>query len=261
MTNCKFVSMNDDACNIHGIYALCKRLEAPERVICGFGHFQQRGINLCRPGDHVALIDRDTSETICTRYVVSSRLISPDELEIVLDSGITLGGHYLIENLSTAPEVYIADCESGYNRPRGFLLSSGGKTLVERCRFYNMNCGIQIGGEMRDWFESGAVSDVTIRDCDFTNSAYAGGTAIDISPKLYEKNPRDFFHGRIIIENNRFVQSSRRIMRANLARELIFKGNSFMLDESLPYHAPNGETGVNVTNCGKIDVEDVKEEF
>ena len=145
--------------------------------------------------------------------------------------------------------------------PRGFLLSSGGKTLVERCKFYNMNCGIQIGGEMRDWYESGAVSDVTIRDCDFTNSAYAGGTAIDISPKLYEKNPRDFFHGRIIIENNRFVQSSRRIMRANLARELIFKGNSFMLDESLPYHAPNGETGVNVTNCGKIDVEDVKEEF
>lgn len=261
MTNCKFVSMNDDACNIHGIYALCKRLEAPERLICGFGHFQQRGINLCRPGDHVALIDRDTSETICTRYVVSSRLISPDELEIVLDSGITLGGHYLIENLSTAPEVYIADCESGNNRPRGFLLSSGGKTLVERCRFYNMNCGIQIGGEMRNWYESGAVSDVTIRDCDFTNSAYAGGMAIDISPKLYDENPRDFFHGRIIIENNRFVQSSRRIMRANLTRELIFKGNSFMLDESLPYHAPNCKTGVNVTNCGKIDVEDVKEEF
>lgn len=259
MTNCKFVSMNDDACNIHGIYALCKRLDSPGTVVCGFGHPQQRGINLFREGDHVAVIDRDSSETLCTRHVVKSELREPDEFFVTLDKPVEIGEHYLLENLSTAPEVYIADCESGYNRPRGFLLSSGGRTLVERCRFYNMNCGIQIGGEMRDWYESGAVSDVTIRDCDFTNSAYAGGAAVTIAPKLFEQNPRDFFHGRVTVENNKFVQSSPRIMYANLVRELVFRGNTFRLDESLPFHDKYGENGVVVTNCGREDVEDVIE--
>ena len=260
LTGCRFVSMNDDACNIHGIYLICEKSESPDTIICGYGHNQQRGINICRPGDHVAIIDRDTTSIVCTAHVVSSELVTPDELRLKLDREVTLGENYLVENLSTAPGIHIADCESGNNRPRGFLLSSPGKTLVERCRFYNMYSGIQIGGEMRDWFESGATTDVTIRDCDFANSAYAGGTAITIAPKLYETNPRDFFHGRVVIEGNEFVQSSKRIMYANLVRELVFKDNKFRLDESLPYHAPNGETGVRVTNCGKEDVAEVIEE-
>lgn len=259
MTGCKFVSMMDDAANIHGIYAICRRIEAPDTLICGFGHIQQRGINLCRPGDRIAIIDSDVTETVETRTVVSSELLNPDELCLKLDSPIPpLGEHFLVENLSTAPEVHISDCESGNNRPRGFLLSSAGKTVVERCKFHNMNCGIQIGGEMKDWYESGAVSDVLIRDCDFDNSAYAGGTAITICPQLREQNPRDFFHGRIVIENNRFVQSSKRVLTAKLTRELVFRNNSFILNRSLPYHPANGETGVLVTNCGRIDIDELK---
>lgn len=259
MTGCKFVSMNDDACNIHGIYLICDSNETPETIICTFGHYQQRGINICRVGDRVAIIDKKTSSTVCTRLVVASELISPEKLRLTLDRAVELGEDYLVENLSTAPEIYISDCESGNNRPRGFLLSSAGKTVIERCKFYNMHCGIQIGGEMRDWYESGAVTDVTISDCDFENSAYAGGTAISIAPKLYERVPRDLFHGRILIQYNRFTQSSKRFLHAELVRELIVRENRFRLDKSLPLHNAAGENGMYITNCGKVSVEEIRE--
>ncbi len=259
LNGCKFVSMNDDACNIHGIYMICDHAEAPDTISCRFGHFQQRGVNIFRVGDRVAVIDRKTSSVVCTREVVFSELKAPEELVVRLDRDISLGEDYLLENLSTAPDIYISDCESGNNRPRGFLLSSAGKTVVEGCKFYNMYCGIQIGGEMRDWFESGAVNDVTIRDCDFANSAYAGGTAITIAPKLYEKNQRDFFHGCVVIENNRFTQSSKRFIHAELVREIIVRGNSYVIDKSLPLHGAVGDSGMRIANCGKEYIEDVKE--
>lgn len=259
MTHCKFERMNDDACNIHGIYACCVRRTAPNTLICGFGHDQQRGINLFRPGDCAALIDSDKTEARAVRTVVAAELLSPDALQVVFDEPIPEpGAHDVIENRSTAPEVYIADCESGYNRPRGFLLSSAGKTHVERCKFYNMNSGIQIGGEMRDWYESGAVQDVRIQNCDFTNSAYAGGVAISVCPKLRDAHPRAFFHGRIVIEQNYFEQSSKRILNAMLTETLQFRDNRFRLNPNLPYHPANGATGITVAQCGTTEIAPVE---
>ncbi len=258
MKNCKFVRMMDDACNIHGIYSLVKELRSDGTLLLGFGHHQQKGIQLYRPGDLVSVIDSETMEEKVRANVLRAVLTSPDCIELTLDRPVgEPGAHWVAENLSTAPDVVISDCESGFNRPRGFLISSAGKVLVERCKFYNMNCGIQLGGEMKDWYESGAVTDVTVRDCDFANSAYAGGNAVSISPKLRCEAPRDFFHGRIAIENNTFTQSAKRIMNATLTRELTFRGNRFHADETLPKRPANGESGVRITNCGKIDYEDV----
>ncbi len=258
LTNCKFISMNDDACNIHGIYACCTAQPTADTVICGFGHHQQQGINLFRPGDRVALIDSDCTQTRALRTVVASELRGPNALAVTLDAPLPpIGPHDVLENRSTAPEVYIADCESGYNRPRGFLLSSAGRTVVVRCRFYNMNAGIQIGGELCDWFESGAVTDVTIRDCDFANSAYAGGTAISIVPKLRAPCADGFFHGNIRILDNRFVQSTPRVLQAEQIAHLIFRGNTFRHDPSLPVHPSVGD-GICVQRCGTAEMEPLK---
>ncbi|MBQ8509535.1 MAG: right-handed parallel beta-helix repeat-containing protein [Clostridia bacterium] len=259
MRGCKFVSMMDDACNIHGIYNLYNRRESEDTLILGFGHHQQRGIQIYRPGDRVAIIDSNTNETIATRRVVSAVLRTPDEVELRVDGTVAAPGeHWVVENLSTAPDVHIVDCESGNNRPRGFLISSAGKVLVEKCRFYNMNQGIQLGGEMKDWYESGAVTDVTIRDNDFDNSAYAGGAAIVVKPHLRAEVPNGYFHGRVVIENNRFVQSGKRMMIADLTQELVFRGNTFRFEPRYPDKGSYGDSGVKITNCGKIDFEDAK---
>ncbi len=260
ISGCKFVSMMDDACNIHGIYlSSIKRVSS--NVLEGvFGHHQQEGINIFRPGDLLRVIDTENQRTVAELTVDTSELQGFKVLRVTTAQPIPdIIGDCVAENISTAPEIHICDTESGNNRPRGFLLSSRGKTLIERCKFYNMFAAIHIGGEMVDWYESGAVCDVTVRDCDFDNSAYSGYVAIAIRPKI--KNPENVtdFHGRIAIENNRFRMHEKRFISAASVSELIFKENSYTQDLSLPSHPFGNSNGIDIELCGKVIIEDIKE--
>ncbi len=261
MNNCRYTNMMDDACNIHGIYGIAKGMTDAKTVTVGFGHHQQEGIRFVHAGDTVAIIDRTQTKVVAELQITASELISMQELRIstenVLPDAVRsldfTSGDILIENLSTAPDVTVTGCVSGYNRPRGFLLSSAGKIVIDSCTFYNMNCALQIGCEMRDWYESGAVTDVTVKNCNFDNSAYAGGVAIHIEPRLVTF-PEIPFQGKINIENNRFTQCHPRIMHAVSVRELTYKGNVFVSDPTLPPHSANGETGITHAHCGKVTI-------
>ena len=251
---CKYIQMMDDAANIHGIYHLYEGKNQDGSLKLGFGHFQQKGIQTYRVGDTVEVIDADDLCVKARGKVLEAALVSPDEVRLVLDCPVPdAGEHYVVENISTAPDVYFGDCESGYNRPRGFLLSTGGRALVERCKFYNMNQGIQLAGEMVDWYESGHAEEVIIRDCDFYNSAYAGGVAIYCRPRL--RCTTKVFNGKVVIENNTFTQGSARICAVDCCREVIFRGNRFVCDEAMPKQHPHGETGYSFDLCDSIEVE------
>lgn len=255
---CKYVQMMDDAANIHGIYHLYEGKNPDGSLKLGFGHFQQKGIQTFRVGDVAAVIDSETNATLAKGRVIEVELISPEEIKLLIDCPVPdAGAHYVVENLSTAPDVYFFDCESGYNRPRGFLISSSGSVLVERCKFYNMNQGIQLAGEMRDWYESGCVEDVTVRDCDFYNSAYAGGVAIYCRPIL--RCETTVFNGRVVVENNTFTQGTKRICAIDRCREVVFRGNRFVLDETMPKKHPHGESGCSFDICDSVEAEPVKE--
>ncbi|MBQ4088180.1 MAG: right-handed parallel beta-helix repeat-containing protein [Clostridia bacterium] len=257
---CKFVSMMDDALNIHGIYNIFHKKINDIALLATYGHYQQKGINPYKPGDTVAVIDENTLKTLCTFTVKSSEKLSGDFLRIEADAPIPhIYEGCVLENLSTAPEVHIHHTESGNNRPRGFLLSTRGKTLVEHCTFYNMNHAIQIGGEMKDWYKSGAVSDITVRDNDFSNSAYAGGDVIFLSPRVnIPENAKDF-HGKITIENNRFTMHEKRLLTAIGARELTFIHNTFHKDDTLPSHPAENDAGIVVKNCSDCNIEHPKD--
>lgn len=255
LENCKFVRMMDDACNIHGIYGICREFVDGTTIRVGFGHPQQRGINFFRRGDELALVNSDTAETVAVRKVISSTLTAPDSLRITVDRPMPVSdGKLVVENRSTAPDVHITGCESGFNRPRGFLLSSAGHIEVENSVFYNMNQGIQLGAELTDWYESGPVMNAYIHDNDFRNSAYAGGAAI-VTHDLTSSVPEEFFHGLIVIENNRFTQSAPRILSANYVRELVYRNNTFTEDDTMPHHGQIGDDGLRILNCGRIVTE------
>jgi len=165
------------------------------------------------------------------------------------------------ENISTAPEVHIHHTVSGFNRPRGFLLSTRGKVLVENCKFTNMNQGIQLSGELCDWYESGAALDVTIRDNDFDNSAYAGGVAIYSCPRLraVKTNKDIIYSGKLLIEGNRFTQAEKRILQASHAAEIVMRNNTFKKDATLPSQWQASESGIAYEHCGKVSIEGIEE--
>lgn len=259
LQGCKFISMMDDAMNVHGIYMLVLRREGENTLVLGYGHHEQTGVLPYRVGDTIEILDTESMQTRLRAQICAMRRLSAQEIALTLDRPVPQPGvRDVVENMSAKPAVTALDCECGANRPRGFLLSSSGRTLIERCRFHNMNCGIQIGGELKDWFESGATRDITVRNCDFTNSAYAGGSAIQIQPHLYKADMDHPFHGRIAIENNLFCQQDRRILHAELVSQLIFRGNTFRADPSLPAHGRTGENGLVIKHCAQVECEPLR---
>ena len=258
---CTYEQMMDDAANVHGIYHLYQGQESDGTLQLGFGHYQQKGVQPYRTGDRVAVIDSTTNQIRATGQVVRAWLDSTDRLMLKLDVDVPPpGAHDVVENLSTAPDVYFEACGCGYNRPRGFLISSAGHVVVDSCRFYNMNQGIQLSGEMKDWYECGCVKDVTIRNCHFDNSAYAGGVAIYCNPMLRcTCNPMlrctdTIFNGTVVIDNNTFTQATPRMAHIESCQEVVFTNNTFCANVRLPNHPAHGLDGSGVTfaNCQNI---------
>lgn len=258
---CLFTNMLDDAVNIHGIYHRILQVKDQNKLLCGVGHFQQVGILSYKPGDTISIVNGKTGENRAVYTVKQAEMLNEDEIlvEVNEDINIFKDGD-VVENLSANPEIEISHCECGNNRPRGFLLSSPKKTLVEQCIFYNMYQGIHIGGGIGGWYESGAVKDVIIRNNQFRNSAFAGGVAINIEPEFENvENMRHFSRG-IVVEDNVFVQSEKRLMKAHASDHLIFKNNRFICDESLPFYEKEGKEGVTFTNCEDVKYEPVAEQ-
>ena len=252
--NCLFTNMLDDALNIHGIYHKIMKKTDDHTILCGVGHFQQVGIMSYRKDDRIHIVDGKTGAEKAVYTVRKSELL--DEESIVLETQEVFKGYEegdVVENLSANPEIEISDCECGNNRPRGFLLSSPKKTLVENCTFYNMYEGIHIGGGSGGWYESGSVSDITIQNNQFRNSAFAGGVAINIQPEFEQmENVKHFCNG-IVIKDNLFVQAEKRLLNAYASDQLVFENNRFRCDDTLPSHPADNLEGIKLINCERVN--------
>jgi len=138
-----------------------------------------------------------------------------------------LAEQHVVENFTHMPEVYLDGCTCGNNRPRGFLLTTCKKVVVENCTFYDMNSALECAGDANDWFESGPVTDVTIRHNRFVNAAYAGGNVITIAPVIKE-NIGQTYHRGIRIEENHFQLHEKRFLYARSVDGLIFCALSYI---------------------------------
>lgn len=256
--DCLFTNMLDDAVNVHGIYHKLLHMEG-NRLTGGVGHFQQEGIFGYQPGDQICLVNAETGKKEAF-YTVKEMGVLDDAnfwLEVKEPLQAT-SEEYVIENVSASPEIEISGCECGNNRPRGFLLSSPKKTVVENCIFYNMYAGIFIEAGVAGWYESGCVTDVTIRNNLFKNSAYVSGPAIQIVP-VFGKEDLQHLHSGIVIEKNVFVQAEKRILCAHAVDGLVFRKNQFVCDSSLLHHEPIGEDGVELLHCEDVVYEPVQD--
>lgn len=255
--DCIFLNMLDDAGNVHGNYhKIVKKLDTNTYLLT-FGHGEQDGVNIYLNGDTVKVINNKTLLPASGELTVKNSHLLSDKyiiLEFEQEAPEFEEG-YCTENISRMPELYIDGCITGNNRPRGFLCSTRKKTVVENCTFYNMMCGIHTGAECNDWFESGPVEDVIIRNNNFANSAYTGGAAINIHPSV--KSGSTPVHKNIRIENNTFRTNGKRFLYASHTQGLVFKNNKYIFDPSLPLHEPVGENGIVLNCCTDTDIENI----
>ena len=204
LQDCVFENMMDDGGNFHGIYTLVKNVDG-NVVTAQLSHFQQQGVNVYKAGDIIEITSPDLRKR--AEYTVqNSQLVSPNEILLTLSGDMDfIEKDYVIDNKTAFPEIHIKNCRTGDNRPRGFLLNSNKKTVVENCTFYNSDVGIAISGDNSYWFEATGVRDVTITGNLFDNCGYhASNYAIFVRADIKANPNIADYHKGIRVKNNIF---------------------------------------------------------
>ncbi|MBE6871549.1 MAG: right-handed parallel beta-helix repeat-containing protein [Ruminococcaceae bacterium] len=190
ITDCVFENMLDDGTNIHGIYnVITERISS--NTIASRNHVHQTFF--FRKGDTVSFL-KLASYSEVGRAVITSVTKRPEKDDVVytfdreIPDVVDTVEHYVMDNMTTVPtEVYISNVVTGNNRPRGFLIATQAKVVIEDCTFHSSSSGIFMQPFGYGCLESQGVEDVTIRRCRFVNCGYADDcAAILISPNVKE---------------------------------------------------------------------------
>lgn len=257
INDCIFTNMMDDGGNIHGTYVEYVRKISRTALLAGFLETPQIVEHLFLEGDEVCFRSMENRIlTVKKCDFIGGKYLRIEFYEEVPDIP---KGEY-IENLSGYPEVYISRVKCGNNRPHGFMLASRKKTVVEKCTFFNMSSALKIGGAGAKWHESGCVSDLTVKDCVFEHSAYAGGMALWVRrEELNGKIIKDA-HRNISISGNTFIMPDKRFIKAESADNLVFRDNTFVRDTSRQSVGGDCKSeGAILENCGTVIYEAPKE--
>ncbi len=210
MSNCCFESQLDDAVNVHGVYTIISDILSVNEIMVEFMHYQQYGIPLYSVGDTIAFIDRSTLLTIAQGRIADVKIINCKYVRLTFENSLPkeVNMNTAIENIDRMPDLEITGCLTGKNRARSFLISTRGKVLIENNELHSAGCAIKISGDANYWYESGAVTDVTIRknkivDCNF--GIGWGIASIDIDPEVENSDKiNGLYHHNISIIENEF---------------------------------------------------------
>ncbi len=245
ITNCEFAALMDDPVNIHGTSVRIIEKLTPNKLLCRFVHHQTIGLDWARQDETIGFIQSNTMETIAIGQVVGFKPISKEDFEITFDDEIPRGikSGDALENLTWTPDAYIADNKFMSNRARGILVSTPGKVVIEGNYFESSGSAILIAGDANNWYETGAVKDILIRNNVFADpcltSMYQFSEGIiSIFPEI--PNPelaKNKYHKNIRIEDNEFHPFDFPVLYARSVDGLVFKGNTLIRSNRFkPYH-------------------------
>ncbi len=228
--NCVFEHQKDDPVNVHGINTVISRICDENTVEVQYMHYQQNGIKLYKKGDVISILKRDTMLSYYRAMVKDVFYVNQNYARLVLDKAVPENCLFdAVENPDRMPELEIRNCRAGFNRARGFLITTNRKVIVENNVIYSPGAGILIEGDANFWFESGNVSDVTIKNNVFDNCAISpwGEAAIYINPSVSENAVcSEKFHKNIDIECNKFISFDLAVVGGHSVDGLRFVGNT-----------------------------------
>ncbi|MDX1314833.1 MAG: right-handed parallel beta-helix repeat-containing protein, partial [Eudoraea sp.] len=200
-------------------------------------------------------------QTMAEGRVAEFKTLSTEEFEIrfedPLPEALEVGD--ALENLSWIPDALIQDNRFMSCRARGVLLSTPGKVVVEGNHFESSGSAILIAGDANNWYESGAVKDVTIRNNVFAapclTSLYQFSEAvISIYPEIPDLDAsEEKFHRNIRILDNDFHLYDYPVLYAKSVDGLQFKGNRLIRSERFaPFHPR--KYGFSLLSCRNVEI-------
>lgn len=263
--HCNFHSLMDDPVNVHGTSVRIMEKVDSKTLLCKFMHNQSVGMVWAVPGDRVGIIENNSMITVAGAIVDRFEAIDPELFRIrfrdPLPSGTEAG--YALENLSWTPDVLITGSRFESCRARGILISTPGKVIIENNVFESSGSAILIAGDANNWYESGGVKDVLIRNNHFTDlcltSMYQFCEAvISIYPEIPKPDAsKPGFHQNIRIENNQFDLFDYPVLYAKSADNLTFTGNTLNASNRFePWHPR--KVSVSLEFCKNVIIRENK---
>lgn len=250
--NCRFASLHDDPVNIHGTFVRVEQKQDAHTLVLKNIHTQQGGYQQFFVGDKVQFFTRDTLESRDEerQYTVSEVVSNPgengndlktmvirfeEELPDYLTETYSNQPRFVAENVSYSPNVTIRGCTFRDLAARAVLVTTRGHVLVENNTFYNMTMdGYNSSNDANNWYESGPVRDVTIRNNIFyvneTNATH-NHKVINIDPVTLGGGFPDYtnpIHKNITIEGNTFYMDADTVVGAWSVENLTIKNNKVL---------------------------------
>lgn len=252
--NCNFSNTHDDPINLHGTFTRVEERIDDHTLKLKYIHRQQGGFPQFHKGDQVAFFTRDTLESTDneTLYTVEKVMSNPGEggndlktMQIrfaeALPANLTdkIGNEpkYVAENVTYAPKVIIRGCTFKNVDTRGILCTTRQPVLIENNTFLNMSMAtIYLSNDSNDWYESGPIRDMTIRNNtfyikDIGRTSWEYASAIYVHPVTKggglpsEENP---IHKNITIEGNTFHMDLDTVVKAESVENLSIRNNKIL---------------------------------
>ena len=253
--NCNFSNTHDDPINFHGTFTRVEERIDDNTLELRYIHTQQGGFPQYHVGDQVAFFTRDTLESSDneTLYTVAEVISNPGEdgndlrtmiirfeetLPQFLTDTVSNGSpKYVAENVTYAPAVTIRGCTFKNTATRGILCTTRQPVVIEDNTFLNMSMAtIFLSNDSGDWYESGPIRDMVIRNNTFYiktigDTYWDYKSAIYIHPVTYGsglpswENP---IHKNITIEGNTFHMSDDTVVKAESVENLTFRNNTIV---------------------------------
>ena len=245
IADCEFGGLMDDPINVHGTSVRIIEKINDRQLKCRFMHEQSTGMNWGHLNDTIGFIEHKSMQTVSRKSLKRFEKLTNEEFLVEFNDpvpvDIVVGD--ALENLSWSPEVTIQNCKFGSCRARGLLISTPRKVLITNNYFDSSGSAILIAGDANGWYESGAVSDVTI-----TNNVFKDGCMtsmyqfcegiISIFPIIPEINRAKPFHRNIRIEDNTFYPYDYPVLYALSVDGLRFKHNRIIRSHAFePFHS------------------------
>lgn len=244
---CRFAGLMDDPVNVHGTYLTAEDV-GPGRLRASFAHDMSLGLDWAAEGEHVSLLDPQTLTELGTLVInaVRARTDGDVELEFTPSATCDIRPGLILENVDRCPDVTVRNSEFGNGRARGLLLSTRGKVVVEGNTFSSSGAAILIAGDTMDWYESGAVRDVTIDgnhfdDACLTSPYQFGEAVVSIVPTLRQIDPSNPYHRGITVSNNTAVLSGAAFLYARSCTGLTMTGNTITASAGNPVKQPRAD--------------------
>ncbi|MFO7617221.1 MAG: right-handed parallel beta-helix repeat-containing protein [Bacteroidales bacterium] len=259
---CRFHALMDDPVNVHGTSVRIIEKRDDRTLLCRFIHDQSIGMPWARPGESVGFIDGPTLATVAEGRVESFNPLDTVNFVITFVAPVParIKAGDALENLTWTPDVLITGSLFESCRARGVLITTPGRVVIENNRFESSGSAILISGDANQWYESGGVKDILIRNNHFTDlcltSMYQFCEAvISIYPVIPQVDPTvPAFHRNIRIEENRFDLYDYPVLFARSVDGLTFTGNTLNRSNRFePWHPR--KVSVTLEACKNVLIE------